>query len=140
MDQLAANGLKLGIAQRFFLADQDGDFVGQLASTSNGEAYRFNNVVEMHEALPTRGIAGEHPACEPALVNALDLVGQRNRFALIRVHAGDSQDDGADAAMVSMNYFFRTHFGLRVIPLRLQRPIFVDPLARIAGRMHQHRT
>jgi hypothetical protein len=68
-----------------------------------------------------------------ALVDAIDLLGERDRAVAIVVDAGDAQQDRRGAAARRPDDLFSGDLRARVIPLSGQRPVLVDPLARLQG-------
>src|SRR6266852_1967246 len=60
-------------------------------------------------------------------------------MAVVVVDAGDTKADSVNRAAFSPNQLLGGDFRARVIPLGLERPVFVDTLARLAERMDEHR-
>ena len=75
---------------------------------------------------------------KPLFVNALDLMRDRDRMAVIVIHTGDAQKHHRHVASLTQDQLLRRDLRLGIIPFRLERPIFVDALSRFARRMHEH--
>ena len=82
VDQAGECPLQRVVADGLGLPDQQRQFRGnpRRFSTRAGSPPR---VVEVHECLAEGDVAGVHAAREAALVNALNLVGERNGVALV---------------------------------------------------------
>ncbi len=74
-----------------------------------------------------------------ALVDALDLRGERRHLAMIGIDTGHSQDHDWHRAAYGSNDSLCGRLGLRIRPLRPDRPVFADWHARLARRMDEHR-
>ena len=93
----------------------------------------------MHKGLPVRSAAGIDAARQLPLVDALNLVRERNRVAEIVIHAGDAQQHGGNIAALVADKLLGANFRFRVCPRRLNRPVFVDELSRLSRAMDEHR-
>src|SRR5665811_2424383 len=93
----------------------------------------------MQEGLSMRSAAGVDAAREFPVVDALNLVRERNRVAEVVIHAGDTQQNGGNIATFVADDLFGANLRFRVCPRRPDRPVFVDELPRLSRAMDEHR-
>src|SRR5680860_1349579 len=86
-----------------------------------------------------RGGSRVDAAAELALVDPLDLLGQRDRVTAVVIDTRDPQQHGRDVAPPVADHLLRLHLGRRVRPARLDRRVLVDELAGLGGPVHEHR-
>jgi DNA-binding winged helix-turn-helix (wHTH) protein len=130
--------LKLIVAQRFRLTDQQGRIGIELVATLHGFYDCLGHVFQVNKRLPPRDVAGKEFARQLALEDALDLVRERDRVAFVVVDAGDAQADGTNVSALSADQRFGRDFRARVVPFRLERRMLVDALPGLRGRVGEH--
>ena len=97
-DQARDGVLQLVIAERLRLAEEERDLRRKCGPALHDALDGVHQVIHVHEGLAVRGRAGVEPTREVTLVDALDLVRQRDRVAPVVVDAGDAQQHGRDIA------------------------------------------
>jgi hypothetical protein len=89
--------LQLVVARRpARFTDEQRRIVRQVAAALDRAHDRIDHAVDVHEGLTVARVARKDLARQRALVDALDLLRQRRRVAVVAVHAGDSQHDDRD--------------------------------------------
>ncbi len=139
MHQTADHVLQRLITFGMRFADQDRCFLRQLRAAVDGCTEGTRDIIDMHERLAVRRIAGKYAAQHLPLIDALDLVRQRRYLAIVGVHAGDAKDQCRNIAAFLMNDSLRINLRLRIGPGRLQWRVLIDYLPRRRWRMDQHR-
>src|SRR5439155_9770155 len=129
--------LEFVITERLLFADKKGDFLRESLPALHRLSDGFHQILQVNERLPVRDVAGKQVADHLALVDALYLVGERNGMAVIVIDTRNTQHHKWNVAMPGVEQVLRLDLGLRIVPLRLDGPLFVNPLARLAGRVDE---
>ena len=76
----------------------------------------IHQIIQMNERLPVRSAARVEVARELALVDALNLVRQRDRVAAVAIHSSDAQQRCRDITVLLPNKLLGANFRLWVRP------------------------
>ena len=138
MDQPADRFLQGRVAQRIRLADQDRHVVRQPLAPVDRPAEGIDHVVLVDERLPGTRVAGIEVALQVALVDARDLLGERRHRGAVVIEAGEMEQHVGDPAVLLADHRLGRGLGFGIRPFGRDRRLLVDPLAGLAGRVHQH--
>ena len=138
-DQARDGVLQLVVAEHLRLAEEERKLRRKCGPALHDALDGVHQVIHVHEGLAVRRRAGVEPAGEVTLIDALDLVRQRDRVAQVVVDAGDAQQHGRDVASLVADELLGPDLRRRVRPGRLERPVFREELARLPRPVHEHR-
>ena len=127
------------VADRVGLADQDLGFGRQLVAAVDGAAEGVEHVLAVEHRLADERGARIEMALEVALVDARDLLGERRHRRVLVVDAGEAQQHVGDLPVLGADHLLGRRLRFRIGPAGLDRLTLVDALARLAGRVHEHR-
>jgi hypothetical protein len=132
--------LQFAVADGVGFADEHWVALRQSVTPLDHPHEGVHGVVDVHEGLTDVGIGRIEVARRPFAVDALDLVGDRGRVAVLVVGAGDANDHlrARDVAML-VDHRFGPHLRRRVRPRLDDRVALVDLLAGFGGLVDQHR-
>ena len=130
--------LELVVCERVRFAKQQGKLGRQRGAPFDKRVDGVHQVVHVQEGLPMRGAAGVEPACVLPLIDALDLVRQRDRVTAVVVDAGDPEHHDRDIASFFAHDLLGAYLRGGVCPGGLDRPVLVDEQTRLRRSMDQH--
>jgi len=139
MDQAAEPVLDVVIAERLGLADQHRLHVGERIAPVDGGDEGGDHVLAVQHRLADIVGAGIEIALGAAVIDARHLLGERRHHRRVVIDAGEAEDGDRDRPPLFGDRAFRRCFRPRIGPARVDRPSLVDPLARRAGSVDQHR-
>src|SRR3546814_5832805 len=93
----------------------------------------------MQEGLPGFEVSGIYMADQLPLVDASDLARKKGGPAQIVVDASRAHQNRRDQSALVVDQSLRPYLRFPVGELRIERPVLVDRLAVLAGRVHQQR-
>ncbi len=132
--------LELAVAEGLRLSNQQRQLRIQPAASLERVLDRVDQVRQVHDRLAAaRDVAREGMARGLALVDALDVVSQRNRVAHIVVDARDPQQHDGHVSPLLPQELLGPDLRARVVPLWVERRIFGDRVPRLRRRVHEDR-
>src|SRR5204863_979946 len=84
------------VAERLRLAEQERRHRRQLCAPVDSAQHGVDEVIEMNERLPVRDVARIERTRDVALMDALDLMDERDGMTAVVVNSGDSQESDGD--------------------------------------------
>jgi hypothetical protein len=131
--------LHLVVAQRLGLADQQHHVLRQFVPFLDYSGEGVGDVIQVNEGLSPANVAGIDMAYQLALVDARDLLAEKGRVAQIVVDAGEPSDRDGNVAVLLTDKRLGLDLRQWIWPARVEWRIFADSLARVRGRVHEHR-
>ena len=103
VNELRKGALQIVVGRGVRLTDQERFVRADPSACFHRLDQRLDDVLQVNECLSVRDVARKHFARERALEDALDLVGEQDRMAVVFVHAGHTKRDDGNSSVFSPN-------------------------------------
>ena len=130
--------LQFVVAQCLRFAEEDRRLRRQLSATIDNALDGVQQVILVQKGLAVRGLARIQMTGKLPLIDALHLVRQRGRVAVIVVDTSDTKQHGGNIAAFRADERFGLYLRFRVGPGRPYRRVLGEEYARLARPVHEH--